>query len=114
MEPLVAALKDPFSGVRAGAAKALGNIKDEWAIAPLQALRESEHGFTGGDVRRAAGIALGKLRDPRVIEELAEDFIVWCAWRGIDDRLRADEVKNVLILVANSWEGMPTSLSDRR
>ena len=57
VEPLIAALKDSYFGVRRGAASALGKIGDARAVEPLVAiLKDSDWG-----VGKAAAIALDKL-----------------------------------------------------
>jgi len=57
VEPLIQALKDGYSHVREGAAKALGEIGDIRAVEPLiQALKDED-----SDVRKIAAEALGKM-----------------------------------------------------
>jgi HEAT repeat protein len=66
VEPLIAALKDPDSSVRQGAAGALGEIKDPRAIEPLIAvLKDSEFGVRLYTVR-----ALGNFNDHRIVGPL--------------------------------------------
>jgi HEAT repeat protein len=66
VEPLIAALRDGYSRVRACAADALGEIKDSRAVEPLiAALRDSD-----GDARASAAAALGEIKDSRAVEPL--------------------------------------------
>jgi HEAT repeat protein len=59
-------LKDQDSGIRASAARTLGELKDPRATAPLAAaLKDND-----GQVRAAAVYALGVLKDPESIDPL--------------------------------------------
>ena len=58
VEPLIAALKSEKSRARAGAAEALGEIKDSRAVEPLIAVLEDEN----ADVRNSAAKALAKIK----------------------------------------------------
>jgi HEAT repeat protein len=57
VEPLIAALQSEKSRARAGAAEALGKIKDSRAVEPLTAALEDEN----ADVRNSAARALAKI-----------------------------------------------------
>jgi HEAT repeat protein len=60
VEPLIAALEDTDSSVRAKAASALGEIRDLRAVGALIAALKD----TDSSVRAEAASALGKIKDP--------------------------------------------------
>lgn len=66
MDPLIGALHDEKYGVRSGAAKTLGEIRDARAVEPLIGALHDEN----DDVRLWAAEALGKIRDARAVEPL--------------------------------------------
>ena len=66
VEPLITALKSEKSRARAGAAQALGGIKDDRAVEPLIAALEDEN----ADVRSWAARALGEIKDGRAVNPL--------------------------------------------
>ena len=66
VEPLVAALRSEKSRARAGAAEALGRIKDGRAVEPLIAVLQDKI----SNVRAGAAEALGKIKDGRAVEPL--------------------------------------------
>jgi HEAT repeat protein len=67
VEPLVEALLDEHSGVRRGAAWALGHIRSKKAIEPLAKVLENDKDWR---VRLAAALVLGKIGDERAIGAL--------------------------------------------
>ncbi len=72
MEPLVKALRDKESEVRAEAVSSLGKINDPRAVEKLiPALQDEKE-----EVRRTAAIALGKFKDPRAVERLIASFMM--------------------------------------
>jgi HEAT repeat protein len=66
VEPLIAALQYMISIVRAGAAEALGEIKNTRAVEPLIAALQDEN----SDVRSWAAKALGEIEDTRAVEPI--------------------------------------------
>jgi HEAT repeat protein len=66
VEPLIAALKSEKSRARAGAAEALGEIKDSRAVEPLIAALQDKN----PDVRSWAAKALGEIKDARAVEPI--------------------------------------------
>jgi HEAT repeat protein len=66
VKPLIAALKSEKSCARAGAAMALGRIKDPRAVEPLIAALQDKI----SNVRAAAAQALGEIKDARAVEPL--------------------------------------------
>jgi len=66
VEPLIAALKSEKSRGRAGAAEALGGIKDPRAVEPLIASLQDRI----SNVRAGAAEALGEIKDSRAVEPL--------------------------------------------
>jgi HEAT repeat protein len=87
VEPLIALLCDKDRFVKSRAAYALGLI-GEMAVDPLiHALREGD-----GNLRWGAAIALGKIRDPRAVEQLI--------------RALADKYENVRAESASSLAGI--------
>ena len=66
VELLIAALKSEKSRARAGAAEALGKIKDARAVEPLIAALQDKN----PDVRSWAANALGEIKDPRAVEPI--------------------------------------------
>jgi len=71
VERLIQDLKHESSGVRSGAARALGKIGDARAVEPLiQALKDEDSG-----VRWGAAMALGDIGDARAMEPLLKAFL---------------------------------------
>ncbi len=66
VEPLITALKDEDISVRIGAARALGEIKDNRALEPLMVALKDEN----ASVRMWAAEALGEIKDNRADEAL--------------------------------------------
>ena len=66
VEPLITALKNEKSRARAGAAQALGGIKDDRAVEPLIGAL----GDKIANVRAWAAEALGEIKDDRAVEPL--------------------------------------------
>ena len=80
VKPLIAALKDPDSNIRAFAADALGKMKDTLAVKPLiAALKDSN-----SDVRQYAAQALGMIGDARAVKPLT------VALKDSDSNVRRD------------------------
>ena len=72
VEPVITALKDENSYVRATAAWALGEIKDLRAVEPLiAALKEKSHG-----VRKNAALALKTITG----KDFGKDAALWQKW----------------------------------
>jgi len=65
VEPLVAALKDPYRKVRERASRALGKIGVPAVLPLFDALKDTEP-----DVRERAAETLGEIRDPRAVAPL--------------------------------------------
>jgi len=65
-EPLIIALKDKDISIRIGAARALGEIKDNGALEPLIVALKDEN----ASVRMWAAEALGEIKDNRAVEPL--------------------------------------------
>jgi len=82
VKPLIAALKSEKSRARAGAAEALGKIKDARAVEPLiDVLRDNI-----SNVRAAAAEALGEIKDARAVvpliallQDIDSDVRSWAA-----------------------------------
>jgi hypothetical protein len=66
---LLAALKDKMDAIRAGAADALGQIRETSAVGPLIEMLNTD---TGGGVRWKAAEALGRLADKSALPALQE------------------------------------------
>lgn len=67
LDPLISALENPSPGIRAGAALALGRMKDERAVEPLICALSADEIV---EVRVLAAQSLGWIKDQRAIEPL--------------------------------------------
>jgi HEAT repeat protein len=86
VEPLIAALGDPDNNLRAGATRALGEIRDERSVVPLIAAL----GDASQEVRARAADALGVIGDARAVEPLA------AALRDSDWYVRHDAANSLI------------------
>ena len=84
VEPLIVALRDKKSDIRAKAAWALGEIKDSRAVEPLIVTLKDKK----SDVRAKAAWALGEIKDSRAVEPL----IVTLKDKKSDVRRKAAEI----------------------
>ena len=66
LEPIIEALRNEDPNVRWEAVRALGVIRDPWAVEPLIAALSDRD----PDVRRKAALSLTKIRDLRAVEPL--------------------------------------------